>query len=316
MTPTNSMTTPSPGSAPEPFHASLADAVDRVAPSVLCIGTRRRGAASAVAWKPGVVVTTASAVGHAGRVHLVRPDGETVVGDVKGIDPSTDLAVLSAPSDALPVVERRLEPAVRVGDTVFAVGRDASGMVHASFGRVGAVGEAWRTWRGGQVDRLIRLDGGLYPGLVGSAVADAQGQVIGIASPALSRHHGIVLPVATVDRVSAALLAHGRIVRGFLGIATQPVALSAAMQAAAGTAARTGLLVAGLGDDGPAAQAGLIVGDIVVAVGGRDVPDIDALRAVLGAEQVGTRLRVQVLRGGQPIELAVEVAEHRPASRC
>ena len=308
-------------SAPPLSHGpGVADAVERVARSVVGLGTRRHGAAAGVVWQPGVVLTAASAIGHASRVHVLLPDGESVVGEVRGVDPGTDLAVVALPASAhgLPVAERRpVDAPLRVGDFVFAVGRNGSGSVHASFGHVGAAGGAWRTWRGGAVDRLIRLDGGLYPGLVGAPVADAAGQVVGVASPALSRHHGVVLPAETVDRVSAALLAHGRVVRGHIGIAAQQVALSAAMQAAASTDSASGLLVAGIGEDSPAARAGLLVGDIIVSANGQAVTSIETLRDLLSADRIGQALPLQLLRGGQPVTVSIEVAEHRPVHhRC
>ncbi|MGZ5272172.1 MAG: S1C family serine protease [Ramlibacter sp.] len=296
--------------------ASVADAVDRVAASVAALRTRRMGTSAAFAWRPGVLVTSAAAAGHASRVQLVLPGGEAVAGTVRGIDPGTDLAVVTLDGDGPALVERRLNPPARTGDFVFAVGRDAAGVVHASFGHVGASGGAWRSWRGGQLDRLVRLDGGLYPGLMGAPVADAQGQVLGLASAALSRHHGVVVPGPTIDRIVDVLLAHGRVQRGHLGIAAQPVALSPAMRAAADTAAESGLLVAGVGEDGPAARGGLLVGDVLVAVGGRPVPTLDALRDLLGADQIGSRLRVVLLRGGARTELALEVGEQHWEPRC
>lgn len=293
----------------------VADAVERVAASVVGLHSRRTGTSAALSWRPGVLVSAAAAVGHASHVRIVLANGEAVGGAVRGIDPGTDLAVIALEAQ-LPVAERRLDPPVRTGDFVFAAGRDAAGTVHASFGHVGAVGGEWRSWRGGQFDRLIRLDGGLYPGLMGAPVADAQGQVLGIASAALARHHGIVVPAATIDRVADALLAHGRVQRGHLGIAAQPVALSAAMRAAADTQAAAGLLISGVGEDSPASRAGLLVGDILVAVGGRAVPTIEALRDLLGADQIGSRLRLVVLRGGNRQELSVEVGERRWEARC
>jgi S1-C subfamily serine protease len=126
-----------------------------------------------------------------------------------------------------------------------------------------------------------------------------------------------VLPAETVDRVSAALLAHGRVVRGHIGIAAQPVALSAAMQAAASTDSASGLLVAGVGEDSPAARAGLLVGDIIVSASGQAVTSIETLRDLLGAERIGQTLPLQLLRGGQPVTVSIEVAEHRPVHhRC
>jgi len=299
--------TPTPATHPSHDPSALPDAVERVAASVVGLAMRR-SAASGVVWRPGVVVTAASALPpRAGRLSLVLPDGEQVAGEVRGIDGSADLAAIAFDGQ-VPAAEQAAAATPRVGDFVFAVGREPSGRVQASFGHVGAAGGEWRTWRGGRVERLIRLDGGLYPGLAGAPVADASGQVLGVASPALSRMHGVVLPVATIDRVLALLLAHGHVPRGYLGIAAQPVRV--ALQGGSAE----GLLVSSVADDGPAAAAGLMVGDVVVAAGGGPVTSIEALRELLG-EQVGARLRLKIARGGQPMELALDVAE-RPRHGC
>jgi S1-C subfamily serine protease len=295
---------------------SAADAVEAAAASVVGLGTRRRGLAAGVVWKPGMVATTASAVGHADTVHVIQPDGETAQGRVRGIDPATDLAVIALPDERLPAAAKRGGPAVRVGDFAFAVGRESSATLHASFGRIGATGGAWRTWRGGTVDRLVRLDGGLYPGLAGAPVGDARGRVIGVASPMLSRHHGVVLPAATVDRVSEALWTHGRVVHGYLGVVVQPVAVPAAARADAPDLPETGLLVTGIAEDAPAGRAGVMVGDILLAIGGRAIGDIDSLREAMAAERIGAQARLRLLRGGRAMEVAVEIAERQATRRC
>ena len=288
-----------------PSSASLPDTVERLAASVVGLATRRhRG--SGVLWRDGVVVGSASALWRASSVALVLPDGEQVCGEVRGVDGGTDLAAVTFTSAAMPVAERSADLAPRVGDFVFAVGRDPSGLTQASFGHVGCVSGAWRTWRGGRVDRLIRLDGGLYPGLEGAPVAHASGQVLGLASSAFSRHHGVVLPVATIDRVLDQLLAHGRVQQGYLGIAAQPV------RATLDGAAVDGLLVSSVADEGPAARAGLLVADVIVKIDDKPVANLDALRELL---QVGAQVRVLVARGGQRHELSLEVAQ-RPSSRC
>ena len=300
--------TPTPATHPAADLGALPRAVERVAPAVVGLSWRR-GTASGVVWSPGVAVTAASAVWRARQIQVVLADGEPVAGTLRGVDPSTDLAAISFDAGSVKAAERALDAQPLVGDFVFAVGREPSGRVQASFGHVGAAGGAWRTWRGGQVDRLIRLDGGLYPGLAGAPVADATGAVIGIASPALSRHHGVVLPVTTVDRVPLALLADGRVRQGYLGVAAQPV------RATLDGAATEGLLVSSVADDGPAARAGLLVGDVIVSSGGQPVASIEALRERLGAEQVGAALQLRVARGGQAIVLTLDVAE-RPLQRC
>jgi serine protease Do len=285
--------------------ASLPDAVAQLAPCVVALVTRRHRSSGAL-WRSGVVVGSASALWRASSVSVVLPGGESVPGEVRGVDGATDLAAVSVASDALPLAEPAATPAPRIGDFVFAVGRAASGLTQASFGHVGSTGGPWRTWRGGQVDSLIRLDGGLYPGLDGAPVADASGRVLGIATSAFSRHHGVVIPVATVQRVLDQLLAHGRVPRGYLGIAAQPV------RASLDGAAIDGLLVSSLAADGPAARAGLLVGDVIVKVAGQAVDSLDALRQHL---VVGAQVRVGVARGGRAVDLTLDVAE-RPHSRC
>lgn len=284
---------------------SLPDTVERLAASVVGLASRRhRG--SGVLWRPGVLVASASTLWRLSSVALVLPNGEQLPGEVRGVDGGTDLAAVSFDSGALPVAERVAGPAPRVGDFVMAVGREPSGLTQASFGHIGSVAGEWRTWRGGRVEQLIRLDGGLYPGLDGAPVASASGHLLGMASSAFSRHHGVVLPVATVDRVLEQLLAHGRVQQGYLGIAAQPV------RATLDGAAVDGLLVSSVVDDGPAAHGGLRVADVIVQVGGEPVDSLEALRDRL---QVDTQVPVRVSRGGQAVDLVLEVAQ-RPSARC
>lgn len=285
--------------------ASLPDSVEQLAASVVGLTTRRRSG-SGVLWRDGVVVTSAAAVWRASSASLMLPNGEQVQGEVRGLDAGTDIAAVTFTGGAVPVAERVKDASARIGDFVFAVGRGASGLAQASFGHVGCVAGEWRSWRGGRIDRLIRLDGGLYPGFSGAPVADASGQVIGIASDALSRHHGVVLPVTTVDRVLDQLLAHGGVRQGYLGIAAQPV------RATLDGAAVNGLLVSSVAEDGPAAQAGLLVSDVIVKIDGEPTDSLDTLRDRL---QVGARVQVLVSRGGSGREVTVEVGQ-RPASRC
>ena len=295
--------TPTPSTHPSFDTGTLPDAVQRVAGSVVGL-SMRRGAASGVVWSPGVVATTVSAVWRARRLQVVLPDGEPVAGEIRGLDTTVDLAAVSFDaSRSLPLPERAANGEVRAGDFVFAVGREPSGRVQASFGHVGAAGGEWRTWRGGRVEQLIRLDGGLYPGMAGAPVADASGHLLGVASPMLSRHHGVVLPGATIDRVLAQLLTHGHARQGYVGIAAQPV------RATIEGVATEGLLLSSVAEDGPAAKAGLLVGDVIIEVGGQAVASIEGLRARLAGEAVGSSLALKVARGGQAMQLSIEIAE-------
>ena len=288
-----------------PDPVDLPEAVARLAASAVGLATRRHKS-SGVLWRAGVAVGSASTLWRTPTVSVVLPDGEQVPGEVRGVDGRTDLAAVTFASGSLPLAERAMAAAPRVGDFVFAVGREPSGLTQASFGHVGMAGGEWRTWRGGRVERLIRLDGGLYPGLDGAPVADSTGQVLGVASSAFSRHHGVVLPVTTVERVLDQLLAHGRVQQGYLGIAAQPA------RAMVDGVSVQGLLVSSLAEDGPGARGVLLVGDVIVKLDSEPVSSLDALRDLL---QIGARLRVAVVRGGQGQELWLDVAQ-RPTSRC
>jgi len=198
---------------------------------------------------------------------------------------------------------------VRAGHLVIAIGRSGQGDVTASYGLVNRVSGPWQTWLGGQVDRLIRLDGGLYDGLSGGPVADASATVVGIATSALSRSHGIVVPATTVSRVVDTLLAKGHVSRAFLGIAAQPVPVHRTGDAAASDSTPgNGLLITALAPDGPAEKAGLLIGDIIIDVAGRPASDLHELRASL-ADHIGEKVRISLRRGGTPAEVTLTIGE-------
>lgn len=286
----------------------LAAIVERIAPSVLALrGRGGRAIAAAAVWRDGTLaVTAAHALRHSpAAVTLVGDGGRTVDAAVVGTDASTDLALLRLPQ-AGTAVGAADAAAVRAGQIVVAVGRAGDGDPVASWGLVNRASGPWQTWLGGQIDRLIRLDGGLYEGLSGAPLVNAQGQAVGIGTSALSRSYGIAVPASTVDRVVDALLAQGHVARGFLGIAAQPAELPDGGR---------GLLVTALRPEGAAMRAGLIVGDLIVRVGGTAVLTLQALRGAL-AGQPGRSVDVELLRGGIAQTLPVTVDEWPRHRHC
>lgn len=296
--------------------AALAAIVDKVAASTFAVRGRRHAIASGALWRSGLVVTAAHVFRRTpAAATLVGAEGRSVEATLVGIDSSTDIALFRiAAGDAsgfVPVATGDAA-AVRAGHVAIAVGRGGDGDAIASSGLVNRAGGPWQTWLGGSIDRLIRLDGGVYDGLSGAPVADANGAVIGIVTAALSRSYGIVVPASTVSRVVDALLANGHVARPWLGIGAQPVAVPAKSGGAAAGEA-TGLLISSLAPGGPAERAGLLIGDIVVRVGNEAAADLRALRAALAAF-VGKVATLSILRGGVAKELQVEVGE-RPVER-
>ena len=288
-------------SATDPSHPAsppdVADLVARLGPTVFGLAGRRHRLGSAVLWQSGVLLTTASVVARERRPQVVAADGQRFEGEVAGLDPDTDLAALRVPGlGAQAPIERDEAAPPRVGDFVFAVAHDSHAGIQASFGRLGAVSGAWRAGRGGaEIEQRLRLDGGLYPGFEGALVADAAGRVLGLATSAFSRTHGLVLPAATVDRLLPTLLERGHVPRPYLGVMVQP----ARVRVEDGDeGAIDGALVSSVAEGGPGDAGGLRVGDVLVAAGGAPVAGPDGLHRQLRGAEAGAQIELEVVRGG------------------
>ena len=293
----------------------IAGIVDQVGAGTVAVLGRRGAIASGCVWRAGIVVTAAHVFRRTpAALTLVDAIGTGRAATLVGIDSSTDLALFRlAEEDAVAPLPATPAAPVRAGHFVIAVGRSGEGDTIASAGLVNRVGGPWQTWLGGSIDRLIRLDGGVYDGLSGAPVADADGAVIGVATAALSRSYGIVVPAATVSRVIDALLAHGRVARPWLGIGAQTVPLPTV--AGAPASEQNGLLVTSLASGGPAERAGLLIGDIIVRAAESAAANLRELRQALAAH-VGQTVALAVLRGGAPLDLQTSVGEWPGERRC
>ncbi|HZT96614.1 MAG TPA: trypsin-like peptidase domain-containing protein [Chloroflexota bacterium] len=288
---------------------SLVSAVETAGHSVVGVAARRRGAASGVHWQPGVVVTADHAVEQDEDIKLILEDGTRHAAKLAGRDSTTDLAVLRLEGERLRPTAAINAEAVKAGRLVVAVGRPGDGGVSVSFGAVSAVSGAWRTWAGGKIDQLVRPDVTFYPGFSGGPLVDMAGRVLGINTSGLSRHMSLTIPAATVNRVVEQLLRTGRIARGYLGLRMQSVVLPEASRAQLGLESGTGLVVMGVEPDGPASGAGILLGDILVAIDGNALAHSDAVQAALDPETVGKPVTLSVIRGGSPMQVTVTVGE-------
>jgi S1-C subfamily serine protease len=196
---------------------------------------------------------------------------------------------------------------------VLALGRPGSS-VTASLGIVSALGGEWRTWQGGTIDQFVRLDVAVYDGFSGGPLVDATGRVAGINTSGLARATALTVPAPTVSRIAGQLLARGHIARGWLGIATQPVRLPAALQRSLGTQAEAGLVVVNVEAESPADRGGLLIGDILLALDDRAVSDPGDVLGALGGDRIGQAVALTVARGGRAERLTVTVGE-RPRGR-
>jgi S1-C subfamily serine protease len=296
------------------LSSESASIIERVEGSVVAVHGRRRIPATGVHWRAGIVVTSDHALQRDEDITITLPDARSVAARLAGRDPSTDLAILqlegSQPeSSKLGVPEFADLAGLKVGHWVFVAGRTSEGGPRASVALVGVVGPAWRTWRGGALDATVRLDRNLHPTFAGAPVIDHQGRVLGISTPALSRYGAVVIPASTVERVTAELEKRGHVGRGYLGIGMMPVRLPRKLREAAKVTSEIGLMVVGVEPDSPADQAGITLGDVLVALDAKPVRDTDDLQALLAAESIGKTVKASLIRSGALAEVAVIVGE-------
>jgi S1-C subfamily serine protease len=300
------------GGALGSFSDQLADAVERASRSLVTVAARPRQSATGILWQAGdelVVVTADHVVEREDDITITLPDGSQTKATLAGRDPSTDLAVLRLSGGAAGATAIAVNDALRVGAPALAVGRPAEGGPRVSFGVVSAIEGPRRSWQGGQIEGIIYADVTLYPGFSGGPLVDLEGRLVGVNSSRLLRGASAALTVATVRRVVSTLLTHGRVRRGYLGVATQQVPLNATMAQAAGGAQTTGLLVVTIEGESPAERGGLLIGDVIITVSGQPATSVDALRAALGATAPGQPLSLKALRGGQPVDVTLTVGE-------
>jgi S1-C subfamily serine protease len=281
----------------------IAATIERVAATVVAVEGRDRIGSSGFFVRPNTIVTADHAI-ESDDVDVVFADGRTERARIAGRDPATDIALLNVgsvgPATALAELA---DHDTRVGAIAIAVARDDDGDLSATMGVVGSVGAAWRTWRGGEIDRFVRADVSLYPRFSGSPLVDAAGRLIGMNTWGLSRRQAVVLPASTIARVIDALGTRGRIARGYLGLAMQGIELPQTLGGG------TGVIALGVAPGGPAERGGLIVGDIITTLAGRRITSSDDIGALLDAASVGNQTVVGVLRGGKPLEVDVTIGE-------
>ena len=316
---------------PRPTEAEALDAYSRVvvsvaerlAPSVASLRILRRtrrgqvpaGAGSAVAITPdGFLLTSAHVVagsGHAGRAAFT--DGREERFEVVGEDPLSDLALLRISSGGLNAAELGDAERLRVGQLVVAIGNPhgLSGSVTA--GVVSALGRALpaRSRTAARIiDNVIQTDATLNPGSSGGALADSQGQVVGINTALAGVGLGLAVPInATTQRVIGSLMSEGRVRRAYIGVAGGPRPLPP--QARSHTDLETSVEVVEVVPGSPADRAGIRPEDLIIEVAGEPIARVEDLQHVMVAELIGVSVPVRVLRQGRRLELTLVPGELR-----
>lgn len=285
----------------------LSQAVESAGTHVLRVEARRRLPASGILWsEEGVIVTANHIVKKENDIKIGAQNGETATAELVGRDPTTDVAVLKSDLSASTPTWANPEE-VSVGHLVLALGRPG-GQVQATLGIISALGASWRTPVGGHIDRYLQTDVVMYPGFSGGPLVDSTGQLVGMNSSALLRGVSVSVPLPTLERVVSALLKHGRIRRGYLGIRTQPVRLPESLVEELGQ--KAGLLLVSIEAGTAAEKASLVMGDTIIAFDGQPIRNFEDLLSTLNSPDiVGKEVELRILRAGEIQSVKLTVGE-------
>jgi S1-C subfamily serine protease len=285
----------------------LAAAAQRVGQWVLAVHGRPRVPSTGIHWRSGLIVTANHTLQTDDDLSVTRPTGESSRVTVVGRDPGLDIAILRGDDSAMAVAEVGDSDAVRVGHMVLALGAGP----RASWGVISAIGAASSRRADGE---LFSLDLRLYPGFSGGPLVDARGSVVGVNTSGASRHLHLAIPANAVNRVVDAVVRHGRVPQAYLGVSTQQIRVPEGVGEQAGVGRSRAVIVVEVQSGSPAA-AGLLVGDVILALDGIAIADPLDLRGALRPERIGQPVTASVLRAGRVIEVSLTVGERPDRGR-
>lgn len=288
---------------------SLADTVEQAGSSVVAVNAGTRISPSGIHWRKDIIITSDESLQRYDEITITSGDGRTIPAILVGHDSSTDIAVFQLQNAEIPVAKIGDAGTIKVGHLVLGLARSSEGDLRAAMGAVSVVSGAWRSMSGGNIDRFIRPDIPLYPGFAGGPLVDAAGYVVGMNTSG-RRGTALTIPAATVDRVVNQLQTKGHISRGYLGVGMQPVRLPNNLKTALNLPAATGVIVVNVEPAGPADNAGLLLGDVLITFDNTSVSDTgDVLALLNSSDRIGKTVTVQVVRGGVLVELAILIGE-------
>ncbi|WP_027960851.1 S1C family serine protease [Halomonas halodenitrificans] len=261
----------------------------------------------------GYVLTNHHVISGADQIQVALRDGRETLAKVIGTDPESDLAVLRIELDELPVIELADSTQVAIGDVALAIGNPFGVGQTVTMGIISATGRSHLGLNA--YEDFIQTDAAINPGNSGGALISPEGAMVGINTAIFSRSGGsqgvgFAIPANLARNILEELVTQGRVIRGWLGVEAQE--LNPELAASFGLQALRGVIIAGVVPGGPADQAGLRPGDVLLSIDGRQILDARETMSDIAAVEPGDSLPLTVVRGGKELELVVEVGE-RPS---
>ena len=303
------------------YSRAVITVVDTVGPAVLMVSRKKsgarnssehEGAGSGVIIAPdGYILTNNHVVQGADALSVTRQDGATLDAVLVGTDPATDLAVIRANGSHLPYAVLGDSSKLRAGQLVIAIGNPYGFNSTVSTGVVSALGRTLRSMEGRLIDNIIQHTAPLNPGNSGGPLVDSRGRVVGINTAIISIAQGIgfSVPADTAVWVISEILVHGRVRRGFLGIAAQRRQLNRRLARLHNLENNYGVEVVEINPKGPSERAGIRKGDLIVSVKGRKTETVDDIHRTLSDRELGNSIDLVILRGQERMVLNVTPVE-------
>jgi len=269
---------------------------------------RRRLPATGIAWSDELVVTANHVVERDEEIEI-GTNGETrIAATVAGRDPAGDIAVLRVAGAGLSAAPRASEAAM-AGQFVLGIGRAGGGNPVVSMGIINTAEAGLRVSRGRIIEPVIQSEIVMLPGFSGGPLLNPYGEVLGMNSSHLGRGSSLTVTNAALEPIVDALATHGRLRMGYIGVGAQAVVLSSSQVKDAKLEREVGLVILSIDEAGPAQQAGLLIGDILVSVNGAPVGAVDDLVDQLAGDLIGKSIPIVIVRGSQAQELHIAVGE-------
>ncbi len=290
------------------FSDALAARVEFTKPTAVALRLAHERYVSGIVWRPDAIVASEQSLPRRDEFEVVIAGGAVTTAKVAGRDSSTNIAVLRVQE---PLASSSITTSeARAGAVVIAIGADGTGGASARLGVVNIAGPEWHSSRGGLIDRRIALDVRLARSEEGGPIFDAAGNCIGMSTFG-PRGQVLVIPAATIDRIVPTLLKDGRVARGWLGVTLQAVAVPDALRETVDQS--SGLMVMSVVETGPAAQAGIVAGDIILSVDRTSTHRFRKIARYFGSESIGRKAELRVIRSGTVVTVKTTIAE-RPVA--
>ncbi|MDB5636699.1 MAG: Serine protease, subfamily, contains C-terminal domain [Bradyrhizobium sp.] len=290
------------------FSDALAARAELAKNAVVAIRPAHGRHITGMAWRTDIVVASEQSLPRKDDFEIVTAGGSVVAAKLAGRDPSTNVAILRL---AQPIASPSITAGeARTGAAALAIGADGTGGASVRLGLVNLAGPEWHSSRGGLIDGRIVLDIRLAHREEGGPVFDATGNCLGMSTFG-PRGQVIVIPTATIERVVPLLQKDGRIARGWLGVALQAVAVPDALRETADQS--SGLMVMSVVEGGPAAQAGIVAGDIILSVDGTSTRRLRKVARHFGPDSIGRKADLRLIRSGAVITVQATIAERHAA---